>query len=507
MNAVRKFVVVIVAAVVMSSLVPNMAFAAATELPQPVTTPEQLPASPILITAYQISGGSVQFIQLYNNTNELVDLSGGAVVFTLAGSSDLHELVALAGLMKPRSHVIMSTEGVLAGYAVAHFSSTNQPQGAVIDSLSVVMPGVAASVVPATIKTNSVIQQRGKTSTGYSTVTFGNFDGSLYADAYYEPPASPALRIVEVLPRAKTCEPFTTDPVCGDYIKLKILPGFDVASMGDYRLRNSEASESVSNRFSLEYASRHGDYLLVRLRDDGQLLSLANGGGYVWLEDLFGIQRYPETMISYADAGSEKFIGQSWALDERDGLWKWGVPTPVSANVFPEVLATEAIVVEAGACPAGKYRNPETNRCRSLEDAVSELAACEEGKERNPLTNRCRSIATLLASATLAPCDEGQERNPATNRCRKVSSAATSLVPCASGQERNPETNRCRKIVGGNSALTSPAVAEPAKLGSNLLQTVLLVTVGIAALSYGVFEWRHELWRLSRRGVAFVSRK
>lgn len=506
MSYLRRFVVIVVAAFMMVGAAPITTASAITVPPTPVSTPEQLPTPPLLVSAYQISGGSLQFVQLYNNSNELIDLAGGAVVYTFAGDTAVQELVQLSGLMKPRSHIIVAVDGVLFGSAVAHFHDTAPGVVAGIDSLTVLFPGTAPSSVPAALKTNGTIQQRGKTSTGYSSVTFGNFDGVLYADALYDIPASPPMRVVEISPRAKACEPFAPDPACGDYIKLKVLPGFDAANLANYQMRTSEASDSVTTTFSLVNASQHGEYLLLRLRDDGQLIALTNSGGYVWLEDAFGATRYDETLTQYADAGSEKFIDQSWGLDERDGVWKWATPHPTGANQFPEVLAVALTAADPSACPAGKYRNSETNRCRSLEETVSALAVCDEGKERNPLTNRCRAVA-VQASATLVPCDEGQERNPATNRCRKVESAQSSLAPCATGQERNPATNRCRKIAGVDAGLTAPAAVSPEQLGGNTLQTVLIATVGIAALSYGVFEWRQELWRLSRRAAAVFSGK
>ena len=467
-------------------------------VPIPEPTPQSLPNSPILLTAYLINDSSLELVQLYNNSSEVISLEGGRLLYGYAGDGQTYEAMSLSGLMRPHSHVLISTEGLLSDTAVGHFAPTLMPSPVTLNSLAVVLPGFAPASGPAVLKTNNSIQQRGKTSTGYSSVTFGNFEGSLYADLLYQVPMTPLLRIVEVSPRAKACEPFSVDPTCGDFIKLKALPGFDITTLPDYRLRTDTGSESVTNTFSLAYASHHDGYVLMRLRDDGELLSLTNSGGYLWLEDSYGIQRYDETLTGYADAGSEDFINRSWALDESDSTWKWGAPNPTGANVFPEVLAELDVLPEPTACPAGKYRNPETNRCRSIEEAVSALATCEEGKERNPVTNRCRSIATL-ASVSLTPCDEGEERNPATNRCRKVVSIASSLVPCESGYERNPETNRCRKSLAGASGLASPAAADTEQGSGSSLKTALIVTAGMGALGYGFYEWRYELLRLLRR--------
>ncbi len=81
----------------------------------------------------------------------------------------------------------------------------------------------------------------------------------------------------------------------------------------------------------------------------------------------------------------------------------------------------------------------------------STLTPCRADQYRNPLTNRCKLKAS--ASGVLKACAADQVRNPETNRCRKLSTAVTSLSPCKVGQERNPETNRCRKIGAGTSSL------------------------------------------------------
>lgn len=490
--------------------VPVVSAAAVTIPPDPTTTPDTLPTSPVMITAYQINGSSIQFVQIYNNTNDLISLGGSQFVYSyttdLAGST--RTALALSGLVEPKKHILIALEGLLVDSAYPeHFFSTTVSAPAVISSIQLLMPGMAPATVPTTLKTNNTIQQRGKTSTGYSTVTFGDFSGDLYADQLYEAPEAPPLKIVEISPRAKSCEPFSLDATCGDFVKLLILPGYNDDTLTSYRLKSDDSAESVTNTFSLIYASKQGDYLLIRLRDDGQLMSLTNSGGYVWLEDIYGEVHYDETLTGYADAGSETYINQSWALDMNDDIWKWAIPSPTGPNQFPQpVSAGMGAGLDETTCPAGKYRNPETNRCRSLEEAVSALAVCEEGKERNPVTNRCRNLATT-SSTSLSPCAEGEERNPATNRCRKVLGTATTLVPCQSGYERNPETNRCKKVSDTLTALASPAAVAIESSGGDTLKNALIVTAGLGALGYGFYEWRSELLRALRRLAGLVSGK
>lgn len=488
--------------------VPPVTAAAVTIPPDPTATPDALPTSPVMVTAYQIDGSALQFVQIYNSTNELISLDGGLLVYSYTtdpvGSSRI--AVVSNGLVEPKRHILFAVEGLFAEAAHPnHFISTAVPSPSSISSIQFLLPGMAPSTVPVSLKTNNTIQQRGKTSTGYSTVTFSDFSGDLFADKLYEVPSPPPLKIVEVSPRSKACEPFSIDPTCGDFVKLMIMPGYTDDVLERYRLKTDDSAESVTNTFSFSYASKHGDYLLVRLRDDGQLMSLTNSGGYIWIEDKYGEKYYEETLTGYADAGSETYLNQSWAFDTSDDTWKWAIPSPTGPNLFPQPLsAGMGSGFDDASCPAGKYRNPETNRCRSLEEAVSALAVCEEGKERNPATNRCRSLLTT-SSTNLSPCEEGEERNPTTNRCRKVLGMASTLTPCPVGSERNPETNRCRKI--SENVLASPAAVAIESGGGNVLKNALIITAGLGALGYGFYEWRSELLRALRKLVGIVTGK
>ncbi len=187
---------------------------------------------------------------------------------------------------------------------------------------------------------------------------------------------------------------------------------------------------------------------------------------------------------------------EAWAL--IDGTWQvTGLPTPNAENQLV-VRAGKGASSELAACPAGKFRNPATNRCKNIESGSS-LVPCKAGQVRNPDTNRCRSIAA--GSTTLVPCKPGQERNPATNRCRSVA-GANSLVPCKEGYERNPETNRCRKASGtAAGALSNTAVAQTP------VNYPAIATISVAALGYGLYEYRQELAEFLRKFWRALLRK
>ncbi len=199
---------------------------------------------------------------------------------------------------------------------------------------------------------------------------------------------------------------------------------------------------------------------------------LLNSGGSV----TFQTATYEE-VVQYNALGND----EAWAL--INGAWQLTtLATPNNTNQpSPGKGAGDVEIEEESApCPAGKYRNSGTGRCKNIEVSIATVTPCGPGKERSPETNRCRNI--VAASASLAPCEPGQERNSETNRCRKIAAMNTDeLTPCKEGYERSPETNRCRKVVS--------AVANTAHIDDNEKQnpTHDLLVLGAAGAAIGGF--------------------
>lgn len=221
-----------------------------------------------------------------------------------------------------------------------------------------------------------------------------------------------------------------------------------------------------------------GGYFAVGLAD-----GLLNGGGTVAL-----VSDNQELLVEYSELGDD----EAWA--NIDNVWQvTKVPTPGAANQPTPVVEDDEdeTTDELAPCPAGKFRNPATNRCKSIATVASSLLPCKAGQLRNPLTNRCRSI--LSSGSSLKPCRTGYARNPATNRCRKVLSARTSLVPCREGYERSPETNRCRRTSGaGPTGVASFPEPGPAEVHNGVFLLMSSLVLG-----YGLYEYRLDLanWR------------
>ncbi len=211
----------------------------------------------------------------------------------------------------------------------------------------------------------------------------------------------------------------------------------------------------------------------------------------------------------YSREGSFEFIvpawskaknGQAWALIEDE--WRFSsIATPGEANKLPPEM-TPGFVAGMGSgladCGEGRERNPATGRCRNIPtEAV--LSPCKEGQYRSEETNRCRSIATAAASE-LKPCADGQFRNPETNRCKKIASSEdVAMADCGEGRERNPVTNRCRNIKQTAPPAADFAVEPVRDSASVFVGWWVLGGVSLVAVGYAGWEWREEIGRLIAR--------
>lgn len=229
----------------------------------------------------------------------------------------------------------------------------------------------------------------------------------------------------------------------------------------------------------------------VAISDASSGITLPNTIANVRLYAIYG-ERIDET-ASYETPKDD----ESWAL--IDGLWQYtNQPTPAAVNISrsanEENLIEEETVVD---CPVGKYRNPETNRCKTIE-TVDSIKPCAADQVRNSETNRCRSIFSSNTSG-LTPCKQGQERSPETNRCRSIAMASSAaLKPCAPGQERNLETNRCRKKVAESNV--GKIVEDGTSQASKPSDSFLLAGVAVAGFGgYALWEWRTEALSAARR--------
>lgn len=471
-----------------------------------------LTTSPLLITALQYGADRVHFVELHNTTNTVVALKDWRVVLVANETEFL--LATLDGWLPARDYMVLAYDSMVAGADIQYVLAPEvlaELAGATENRALELLPpdqsNIAKHEITATHGANEWLR-RTKNANGNYGQTFTAVSATdsaqpitLTGGGLYMPPDDSAgLRIVEVLPNARNCSPVETAIECGDYIKL-LNASTAAVDLSAYRLRSDSGGKNstASNTFALSGVVAPGAYHMVSLRSNGELLSLTNTGGFVWLEDELGVMIY-EPVAAYPDASAASKKGLSWAFDDAAAEWRWMPPAPHKANYWPpEPPPAQKPKTVFADCGPGRERNPATNRCRNIASATTTLVPCRVGQERNPATNRCRSV--LAASTALKPCAAGQYRNPETNRCKKIESASASLVPCREGHERNPETNRCRKVTTA-AAANVPNVKD-VDMGEQASVAGWWVAGGavLAATAYGVYEWRQDIWRRLRRFV------
>ncbi len=470
--------------------------------PTPAT--EFADIAPLLVTAYQTVGAATNLaaVELYNTSAKPVKLDDWKVSVVLkdAAAHVVEVKKAHAGWVLPSEHV------VLAASTNTTYQLQLANQRLQIATIQLEYTGTIAAYRQSTalIKdTSDAPFFRTYTNTGYSTATqpfTATPARSFYDDGLYQAPdALAGLEIVEVYPYASDCAPNDSSVLCGDYIKLQNITDTDIA-LDNLALRtdNNASTRTSSNTFHLAGTIKAHSTFAVTNNDNNERISLTNSGGYIWLEDAWGLQRYDNTMVQYAAAGTAQH-GYAYVKDTA-GAWRWTTtPQPQGINV----ITTPAVAVQE--CSEGKYRNPDTGRCRTIEEAVNDISSCDEGYERNPLTNRCRKIA-VVATASLTPCGEGQERNPATNRCRSIATAVAELLPCDEGYERNPATNRCRKVTADGMPSAAFPVTPVAAASKDMAGWWAFGVVLALAFGYGAWEWRQEIAGLTRRALGIFAR-
>ncbi len=509
----------VVTAILMMPGFPSPALAVTPPPPTTVTVQQTPPPSsaPNLILTSIVGSSVLDYAELYNQGDAPLHLSGWSVQFTVhdaavGGCADASSVVVLpnAWLLSKKYLTLERTNAPTPGSLTVPFSlnTTTFLAGcvtpklttlAITDNTNVVVQTVAINAVEwsSTATTAAQHKQRGNSPSSTRAIS-GIFDTdykivtgpiALNSDPLYAPPADASgLQILELLPNARSCSPTEIDPTCNDYVKL-FNPTDQPINLASYRLRigYKGQAESVTNTLTwgqnidpatTELVLPAQEYFMLSMRNDGQPLSITDTGNYMWLEDAYGTTMY-DPIVQYPDASSITKVGWAWAYD--GSAWQWSsAPQPGAPNYFPPIV----VAPPADAATAATV--------------TSILKPCADDQYRNPETNRCKSIVTTAVALT--SCDPGQERNPETNRCRSIATASSVLTPCQPGSERNPDTNRCRKITAVAGAATTAVrdIAAPSVNNTGWFVAALAIAL---ALGYGVYEWRQEL-RLGSRKLA-----
>lgn len=463
-------------------------------LPQPA----RAMGSAVVISEVQTqsaAASSEEFVELYNSASLPTDVTGWKVEYITASNSTVTELAVLQGQIVANGFVLLSKTGYMPG-ADGYFDKGLSESGGhirLIDAAGHEVDRLGWGTASAAEGQSATAPEKAKSLRRESNpaALFADTDnnGGDFIAAAPDPhsgglmaaehPSSPdfsdcaGVVISEILPN-----PAGADVDGGEFIEL-YNDGDKVITLSSCSLSTDKLADFV---FPTQAILTPDSYFVAELKDD-----LLNSGGIVTL------QGTTEESVTYPAVDE----GASWAL--IGGEWQQtAVPTPGKVNILATAPPRAAhggkgeAVEESKPCAPGKFRNPETNRCKTIVSASPGLTPCKSGQTRNPETHRCRAAGTT-ASTTLTPCSPGQERNPATNRCRKIAAATSAtLKPCAAGQERNPETNRCRKVATTRAA-SSQGQDESANKGVDKVNLGILAAAGTAAAGYGTYEYRNEL--------------
>lgn len=91
-----------------------------------------------------------------------------------------------------------------------------------------------------------------------------------------------------------------------------------------------------------------------------------------------------------------------------------------------------------------EYHNPKSGETWALIDGVWQYTNTPTPGTANVPSSMEQE---LMTATFLTDCGEGRERNPVTKRCRNIVTAKSSVKPCRDDQYRSEETGRCRNLV------------------------------------------------------------
>lgn len=485
---VKKLTALFVAAVIIGAGWPAQAQAA--EPTEPV--PQQVVISEVQTGS--ATSANQEFIELYNQTDLPVDVTGWRLEYKSATGSAWSTKATLAGNIQSYGFYLAATAGYIEASSTlgAGLAATGghvrlvQPgiedaPGQILDLLGwgtadTAEGGQPAPAPEAGLSTQRCLIENLFTDTDNNANDFRSYaaitlnDGTLCTPPEDDPlpvtNACAGLLISEVLPN-----PLGADGG-NEFIEVYNPTAADITLEGCGLQTTGNAKHYTFGGDALE----PGAYRALYGNETG--LSLPNtAGGTVYLlasdtSEVYAVT-YPPDMPD--DVTWAWFGNNDWQITY--------LPSPGNTNKVQPLKP----------CPAGQERSEDTGQCRNNVVAVdTALAACAPGQERNPATNRCRSIAAA-ATPTLTPCKPGQERNPETNRCRSIVAASAALKPCAPGQERNPETNRCRKVAGASTAKPISVQDVAASTKGDMLGWWFAGIIGTGALGYAAYEWRQEI--------------
>lgn len=485
---------------------------------------------PVLITEVQVGVevASHEFIELYNTTTTDLDLTNWQLEYLSAAHSASqpakpHSLITLSGSLRAQSYALFSFHGYLSDQADAQFGLGDNngklaKSGGVVRLVSAAdepsqidcirWGGPAEPIngcdrLPSLPEDDSYSIQRPLTGQTYNKAAGVANTTPISPQAGGYLPVNQPTTTTDPVPTTDT-EP-TGAESCQGLSLSELLPNPTGRDLGNefIELYNASGQAQSLDGCQLQAGSKQYDFTEGQVVEAGSYrafsdqvtkIHLLNSGGRVSLNGPTG----QVDVVDYAKLPTGQALakqGDSWLATTT--------PTPGAANQINSSSTTDTDTIQPDQargknldCPAGKYRNLATNRCRNLGSLLGPAGDCPAGQTRNLLTNRCRKSLTAQVAGTsinLAACKPGQERNPVTNRCRSVAaSAGNTAKACSAGQTRNPDTNRCRRSANPP-ALAKNASPQAAAVRRSPLHLWAFIGAGLLVAGYAVYEYRHDL--------------
>ncbi len=462
------------------------------------TTPsaEPLVDGPFIITGYSVSGHTLRYAQITNNSNEVADLDGWKVA--LEWSPGIWMSEALSGSLPAHKKVVVADPSIVpnATFTFVPLESPSDPRASLLKlippggsgftehTVSISISGSTANVptAPATYYFSRNISS----STGNFLSTFSAFlpdtNFTLDQDELYQPMPESPLQIVEIYPEANSCAPSSTSLLCTDYVKVQNISNEPV-DVSFLRLRVGSAGQnsSTSNTTYPTGVLAPGAFYAVPM-------SLTNSGNWIWVEDVYGTVLYDATITAYPSSSGH--AGWSYSYNPANGSWQWTkYPTPydqenqfaaggfvnqcegvkiseIGANYTPQFIEIynetssssdiSGCQLQTNRSQIASYVFPENTVLKS----GSYLAISLENTELS-LTKTTTGTVYLLTSDSSAEVDaRGYENLDEDTSYALVGGTWVQTFtvtpggeniyaqypPCEKGYERNVETGRCNKI-------------------------------------------------------------
>lgn len=449
-----------------------------------------LPQSPLLVTAYSVTPqGAPLYLELYNDGDTPLRASDWSLVFewsakTTTALASPRQTATLSGdtsqYIAPGGYVLVGFGTAVAGALAQHPQLAVNPDN-YLNKFRLEHPQYRAyerTFAATTVQTPMRLNQG---TSGYTTTYAAEARTELWQTPWYVPQTATPVRVVELLPNSLGCQPFDTALTCSDYVKVHNT-STGTLDLAGLRLRTGTIGQNAtsSNTMLLGGTLAPGGYGVFPM-------SLTNSGGWVWLEDSYGVMQYQDTTVGYGDASSKK--GQAWAQDAATGQWRWTrYPTPydtpnrftdgqpinscsalrlseIGANVsrqFIELYNIAAEPVSLKGCQLQTNRSTETSYVFGEQMlAPGEFATIYIPDTPLSLTKTTTGTVYLLSSDSQTEVDARSYENLSENTSYALvdgvwqqtfvmtpgaANVYEPYVPCQAGYERNVETGRCNKI-------------------------------------------------------------